>query len=255
MDLGLKGKVAIVTGGGAGIGAAMCKTFAEEGANVVIADFRPIEDTEAYAKELAKEHGVETLAVKIDVSNPDDVSNMFAAAVEKFGTVDILMNNAGKMGLNRIADVTIEELRKFETVNIEGMFLTSQAMVKLHREQKKKNSWIVNTISKSAFSTNSGGNTPYIATKGAQASFTRGLATEVGREGIYVNGIIPGYVVTETTKNIPNAKERSEAMTKIIPVGREADPKEIADVAVFLCSPKACQVMGVMVDVTGGTML
>ncbi|MBC5690567.1 SDR family oxidoreductase [Mediterraneibacter sp. NSJ-55] len=255
MDLGLKGKVVIVTGGGAGIGAAMCQTFAEEGANVVIADFRPIEDTVSYADKLAQKYQVETLAVKVDVSRPDDVKRLFAETVKKFRTVDILMNNAGKMGLNRIEDITIEELQKFERVNIEGLFLMSQAMVKLHREQKREKSWIVNTISKSAFSTNSGGNSPYIATKGAAAAFTRGLATEVGREGIYVNGIIPGYVVTETTKNIPNAKERSEAMTKIIPVGREAEPKEIADVAVFLCSEKACQVMGVLMDITGGTML
>lgn len=255
MDLGLKGKVVIVTGGGAGIGAAMCQTFAEEGANVVIADFRPIEDTVSYANKLAQNYQVETLAVKVDVSKPDDVKRLFTETIKKFGTVDILMNNAGKMGLNRIEDITIEELQKFESVNIEGLFLMSQAMVKLHREQKREKSWIVNTISKSAFSTNSGGNSPYIATKGAAAAFTRGLATEVGREGIYVNGIIPGYVVTETTKNIPNAKERSEAMTKIIPVGREAEPKEIADVAVFLCSEKACQVMGVLMDITGGTML
>ena len=255
MDLGLKGKVAIVTGGGAGIGAGMCETFAQEGCNVVIADFRPIEDTESQAKNLEETYGIEALAVRIDVSNPEDVERMFKEAVDKFGTVDILMNNAGKMGVNKIEDVTIPELRKFEAVNIEGIFLTCQQMVKLHREQGRKNSWICNTVSKSAFSTNSGGNSPYIATKGAVASFTRGLATEVGREGIYVNGIIPGYVITETTKNIPDGGKRSEAMKKIIPIGREAEPNEIADVAVFLCSPRACQMMGVLVDVTGGTML
>ncbi len=255
MDLQLTGKIAIVTGGGAGIGAAMCETFAQEGANVVIADFRPIEQTEAYAQELKQKYHVETLAIKVDVSDPEDVNRLYAEVLKRFGTVDILMNNAGKMGLNRILDVTVAELRKFEAVNIEGVFLMSQGLIRIHREQNRKKSWIVNTISKSAFSTNSGGNSPYIATKGAVAAFTRGLASEVGREGIYVNGIVPGYVLTETTKNIPNAKERSETMTKLIPVGREADPKEIADVAVFLCSEKACQVMGVFMDVSGGTML
>lgn len=255
MDLGLKNKVAIVTGGGAGIGEAMCVTLAEEGVNVVIADFRPIEDTRALADKLHETYGVETMAVKVDISNPDNVNDLYDKVLDKFGTVDILMNNAGKMGLNRIEDVTIPELRKFEAVNIEGLFLMCQRLIKIHREQNRVNTWICNTVSKSAFSTNSGGNSPYIATKGAVASFTRGLASEVGREGIYVNGIIPGYVVTETTKNIPNAAERSAAMTKIIPVGREADPKEVADVAVFLSSPKACQCMGVLMDVTGGTML
>lgn len=255
MDLKLKGKVAVVTGGGAGIGAAMCETLAEEGVNLVIADFRPIEQTEALAKELSEKYGIKAIAVRADISNPANVNAIYETALKNFGTVDILMNNAGKMGLNRIEDVTIDELRKYEAVNIEGLFLMSQGLVKIHREQKKKNSWILNTVSKSAFTTNSGGNSPYIATKGAVASFTRGLASEVGREGIYVNGIIPGYVKTETTKNIPNAKERSEAMTKIIPIGREAEPKEIADVAVFLCSERACQIMGALIDVTGGTML
>lgn len=255
MDLLLKGKVAIVTGGGAGIGAAMCEAFAEEGVNVVVADFRPLEETQAQADMLAAKYGVNTLAVRVDVSNTEDIAALYAKVLDRFGTVDILMNNAGKMGLNRIEDVTVDELRKYEAVNIEGLFMMSQGLIKIHREQKRAKSWIVNTISKSAFSSNSGGNSPYIATKGAAASFTRGLATEVGREGIYVNGIVPGYVLTETTRSIPNAKERSEAMTKLIPVGREAEPREIADVAVFLCSERACQVMGVMMDVTGGTML
>ena len=251
MDLGLKGKVAIVTGGARGIGAGMSEVFAEEGVNVVIADFAPIEESEKFAAEIAAKNGVQTLAVRADISSPQDVENIYAKTLEKFGTVDILMNNAGKMGLTRIEDVTVDELRKYERVNIEGLFLMSQAFIKICNEQEK-GGHIVNTISKSAFTTNSGGNSPYIATKGAVFSFTRGLATEVGRRGIYVNGIVPGYVKTYTTRNL---KDRSEAMKKIIPIGREAEPREIANVAVFLCSDKAVQMMGAIVDVSGGTML
>ena len=251
MDLGLKGKVAIVTGGARGIGAAMCEVFAEEGANVIVADFAPLEESEKLAAELAEKNGVETMAIRGDISNPEDVKNIYQKALDKFGTVDILMNNAGKMGMTKIEDVTVEELYKYEKVNIEGMFLMSQGLINICNEQKK-GGHIVNTISKSAFTTNSGGNSPYIATKGAVFSFTRGLAKEVGSRGIFVNGIVPGYVITETTKGL---KDRSEAMKKIIPLGREAEPREIANVAVFLCSEKAIQMMGAIVDVSGGTML
>ncbi len=251
MDLGLKGKIAIVTGGARGIGAGMCEVFAEEGAYIVIADFAPLEESEKLAAKLSKKHNVRTLAIHADISNPQEVKNIYDRTLEKFGTVDILMNNAGKMGLTKIEDVTIEELYEYEKVNIEGLFLMSQAFIKICNEQKK-GGHIVNTISKSAFTTNSGGNSPYIATKGAVFSFTRGLAKEVGSRGIFVNGIVPGYVTTDTTKGLT---DRTEAMKKIIPLGREATPREIANVAVFLCSEKAVQMMGAIVDVSGGTML
>ncbi len=251
MDLELHGKVVIVTGGARGIGAGMCEVFAEEGANVVIADMVPLDESNEFAAELNKKFNVRTLAVRGDISNPEDVEGIFKKTLEKFGTVDILMNNAGKMGVTKIEDVTVEELYKYEKVNIEGMFLMSKEFIKICNAQKK-GGHIVNTISKSAFTTNSGGNTPYIATKGAVFSFTRGLAKEVGSRGIFVNGIVPGYVITDTTKNL---KDRSKAMKKIIPLGKEATPREIANVAVFLCSPKAVQMMGAIVDVSGGTML
>lgn len=251
MDLGLKGKVAIVTGGARGIGAAICEVFAEEGSHVVIADFAPLEESQILAEKLEKAYGVEAMAIRGDISSPDDVNMIYEKVLEKFGTIDILINNAGKMGMTRIEDVTLDELMKYEKVNIEGLFLMSQTFVKECGRQKK-GGHIVNTISKSAFTTNSGGNTPYIATKGAVFSFTRGLAKEVGPRGIFVNGIVPGYVATETTKGLT---ERSEKMKKIIPLGKEAKPREIANVAVFLCSEKAVQMMGAVVDVSGGTML
>lgn len=251
MDLGLKGKVAIVTGGARGIGEAMCQVLAEEGANVVIADFGPLEESKTLAAKIEKETGVRTLAIKADISSEKDVKNLYSETLNKFKTVDILMNNAGKMGKTLIEDVTIEELMKYEKVNIEGLFLMSQAFIKICSDQKK-GGHIVNTISKSAFTTSGSGNTPYIATKGAVFSFTRGLAKEVGSRGIYVNGIVPGYVLTDTTKDLT---ERNEAMKKLIPIGRLATPREIANVAVFLCSKRAAQVMGAIVDVSGGTML
>lgn len=251
MDLGLKDKVAIVTGGGRGIGYGICQVFAEEGCNVVIADFAPFETTLEACRKLKTEYGIRALPIRADISNPDDIRHIFEETVNTFGTVDYLMNNAGLMGPSKIETITQEEIQRYERVTVEGTMLMCKAFVTLCIKQNRTGH-IVNTISKSAVRTSGDGNPIYIATKGAILAFTKGLAAEVGRKGIYVNGIIPGYVATE---GVAHLKERSEKMKKIIPIGREATPKEIGNVAVFLCSEKACQIMGVAVDVSGGTIM
>ena len=251
MDLGMKNKVAIFTGGGRGIGYGICQVFAEEGCNVVIADFAPIEKTQEACKKLEDEFGIQALAVKADISKEEDVCNIFKQAVDKFGTVDYLMNNAGLMGPSKIETITAEEIQRYEHVTVEGTMLMCREFVNLCAAQNR-GGHIVNTISKTAIRTSGDGNPIYAATKGAVLSFTKNLAAEVGRRGIYVNGIVPGYVATE---GVAHLTERSEKMKKIIPIGREATPKEIGYVAVFLCSERACQIMGVAVDVSGGTIM
>jgi len=251
MDLKLQNKVAIVTGGAKGIGAGISEVLSEEGVNVVIADFAPLEETRLFADQLSSSYGVKTLAVRADIGKPEDIENVFNEALENFGTVDILMNNAGIGGPLKFDDITLDILQKYEKVNLEGVFLMTARFIKICLAQNK-GGHIVNTLSKSAFTTNSGGNTPYIATKGAIAAYTRGLAKEMGPKGIYINAIIPGYVDTPGTSIDPT---RGESVLKHIPSGRLAQPKEMGYVAAFLCSEKACQMMGVLVDVTGGTML
>ncbi len=251
MDLNMKNKVAVVPGGGRGIGYGICQVFAEEGCNVVIADFAPIEKTKEACRKLEEEYGIRTLAVKADISSEEDVCEIFRLTLEKFGTVDFLMNNAGLMGPSSIETVTPEQIRRYERVTVEGTMLMCREFVKLCAAQNR-GGHIVNTISKTAIRTSGDGNPIYAATKGAVLAFTKNLAAEVGRRGIYVNGIVPGYVATE---GVAHLTERSEKMKKIIPTGREATPKEIGYVAVFLCSEKACQIMGVAVDVSGGTIM
>lgn len=251
MDLGMKGKVAIVTGAGRGIGYGIAQVFAEEGCNVIVADFAPIEKTQEACQKLEDEFGIRAVAVKADISKQDDIDHIFETAVAEFGTVDYLMNNAGLMGPSKIETITQEEIQRYEKVTVEGTMLMCKAAVRLWQKQGR-GGHIVNTISKSAVRTSGDGNPIYIATKGAVLAFTKGLAAEVGRRGIYVNGIIPGYVATE---GVAHLTERSERMKKIIPIGREATAKEIGYCAVFLCSDKACQIMGVALDVSGGTIM
>ena len=161
------------------------------------------------------------------------------------------MNNAGLMGPSTIETVTAEEIQRYEHVTVEGTMLMCREFVKMCAAQNR-GGHIVNTISKTAIRTGGDGNPIYAATKGAVLAFTKNLAAEVGRRGIYVNGIVPGYVATE---GVAHLTERSEKMKKIIPIGREATPKEIGYAAVFLCSDKACQIMGVALDVSGGTIM
>ena len=251
MDLGLKDKVAIITGGGRGIGYGIAQVFAEEGCNVVIADFAPVEKTKEACKKLEDEFGIKALAVFADISKEEDVKNIFAAAVKEFGTVDYVMNNAGLMGPSSVKTLTVADIRKYEAVTVEGTMIMCREAVNLWDEQQR-GGHIVNTISKTAYRSDGDGNPIYAATKGAVRSFTGNLAKEVGRRGIYVNGLVPGYVATE---GVAHLTERSEKMKKIIPIGREATPKEIGYAAAFLCSDKAAQIMGVALDVTGGTLM
>ena len=212
---------------------------------------KPVSECGKACRKLEEEYGIRTLAVKADISSEEDVCEIFRLTFEKFGTVDFLMNNAGLMGPSSIETVTPEQIRRYERVTVEGTMLMCREFVKLCAAQNR-GGHIVNTISKTAIRTSGDGNPIYAATKGAVLAFTKNLAAEVGRRGIYVNGIVPGYVATE---GVAHLTERSEKMKKIIPTGREATPKEIGYVAVFLCSEKACQIMGVAVDVSGGTIM
>lgn len=251
MDLGLKGKVAIVTGGGRGIGYGIATVFAEEGANVVIADFAPIEVTMEACKKLEDKYGVKVVACRADISKEEDIKNIYATAMKEFGQFDFVLNNAGLMGPSSVKTLTVEDIRKYEAVTVEGTMMMCKEAVNLWDEQGR-GGHIVNTISKTAYRSEGTGNPIYAATKGAVRAFTGDLAREVGSRGIWVNGLIPGYVNTE---GVAHLTERNEARKKIIPIHRLAESIEIGYAAAFLCSNKAENIMGVALDVTGGTLM
>lgn len=251
MDLGLKGKVAVVTAGARGIGAGICRVFAQEGANVVINYRSKPEESCEFAHSLEKEYGIKALAVQGDIGYEESITNLFRRAIDTFGQVDCVVNNAGVVGkYNLMEEYDVEKFREYERVTIEGAMLTSRELVRFCKENGRSGH-IVNVLSKSAFFSSSIGNTNYITSKGALAALTVGLAHEVARHNIFVNAIIPGYVKNSTYK--PDSPRTIEKR-KLIPCGDFAEPEDMGYVTAFLCSERASSMNGVIVDCTQGTL-
>jgi NAD(P)-dependent dehydrogenase (short-subunit alcohol dehydrogenase family) len=256
VELGLAGKNAIVTGGAKGIGSGISEVLAEEGANLVI-DYRSDpEYCERFSKDLAEKYSVNTIAVQADVSIEEEVNKLYDIAFNTFGTIDILVNNAGggHPGSHKpFQDLEIEDFRRVQDNNLNSAFMMSRIFVR-HCLEKRKGGHIVNVLSKSAITTNSFNNTSYISAKGGLLTMTRGLAHEVARYGIFVNGIVPGYV--ENSKGSHKiGSERGDRVIQYIPTKRFGTPREMGNVVAFLCSEKSSQMIGAIVDCSGGTML
>lgn len=252
MDLGLKGKIAIVTGGARGIGAGICEVFAQEAANVVVNYRSKPEESEAFAESLSDRYGIRTIAVQADMSEEENIMRLFEETYNTFGTVDIVVNNANFMNDSNGPIETFDP-KKFqvaERASVEAVMITSRELVK-HCKKLGKPGHIVNVLSKSAFWSSSVNNTSYIAVKGANFTFTRGLAHEVAKDNIYVNAIIPGYVFNSRTDT---TSDRYRRTLEYIPLKRYGTPLEMGYITAFLCSDKANQCNGAIVDCTGGTM-
>ena len=251
MDLGLKEKVVIVTGGSKGVGAGICEVFAQEGASVVV-DYRSDSaQAERFAAELREKYGVKAIAVQADVSREEDVTALFEKAVEQFGTVDIAVNNAATWTKHLpVEEFTVDAYRRASAANVESVLLVSRELVKVAKAQGKK-AHILNVLTKSVFWSSSINNSTYVATKGAVAALTRNLAHELGKDGIFVNAIIPGYVWNST---MDPASERYRRTLAYIPNRTMATPIEMGWVCAFLCSERASQINGAMLDCSGGTM-
>ena len=253
MDLQLKGQVAVVTGGTKGIGRGICDMLAGEGVNLVINYRSDPEGAEKVKKEIEEQCGVEVLLVQGDASKKETVDKIFDAAIERFGVVDILINNAGGGAPKKnFEDLTYEEWRQGQDNNVNGQFLMCNKFVG-YWKRLGRGGHIVNVLSKSCLMTNSINNQTYASAKGALLALTRSLANEVTQYGIIVNGIVPGYVQTERV-HVPGS-ERYERMLPKLPTGRFGTPRDMGAVATFLCSPLANQIIGAVVDCTGGTLL
>ncbi len=253
MDLGLKGKVAIITGGAKGIGRGCSEILAQEGANLVINYRSDPENAEKVAKELRETCGVEVITVQGDASLPETVDKIFDEAIKKYGTIDILVNNAGGGGVKKnFEDLTYEEWKRVLNNNINGQFLMCRKMIE-YWKGLGRGGHIVNVVAKCCVISNSINNQAYASAKGALLSLTRSLANEVTKYGIYVNGINPGYVMTERVHR--PGSERYIQKLPLLPTGEFATPQDMGNVVAFLCSPQACQMIGTVVDCTGGTLL
>jgi 3-oxoacyl-[acyl-carrier protein] reductase len=249
MDLNLKGKVAFVTGGSHGLGEAICRGLAAEGANIAINYRKNKEIVEKLINEIKIDHQVEAIGVTGDVSEEDDVKRIFNEIEKNLSPVDILVNNAAISPTSYVKDTELELWNKTFKINSTGVFLTSREIVRRLLKLKRKGK-IINISSTSAYLGSTSGRAHYDASKGGVNSFTVSLAKEVAKYGINVNAVASGLMVTESTRD--RFLTNKEKYMANVPLGRYADTKEVANVVVFLASDKADYMTGSIVNVSGG---
>lgn len=240
----LKGKSAIVTGAGSGIGRATARRLAKEGANLTLVDFN--EETLNETVELVKQDGAEAYPVVADVSNSDDVKRYVETAKEKFGRIDLFHNNAGILqapGL--LHEGKDEDFDKIVSVNLRGAYLGMKYI--LTEMVKQESGVIVNGASHAAIRAEPGLGM-YAATKHALAGLTLTGASEYGAKGIRINAVCPGGVKTAMTSGMPENEDKSG----FGPMQRMAEPEEIASAVAFLFSDDASYINGVLMPVDGG---
>jgi len=244
----LAGKVAVVTGGGTGLGEAAARALAEAGASVVLSGRRR-ENLEKVAADI-QSNGGQALPVVADVSRREDVESMAAGALRAYGKIDILVNNAGINIAKPFLDLTEEEWDAVLNTNLKGCFYCCQAIGKGMVEQGSGS--IINMVS--VFGLRGFMNlSPYIASKGAIVQFTKALAVEWGRHNVRVNAIAPSYIKTEMTKRDIESDERVLKFNLgKIPMRRGGEPHEIGGIVVFLASEASSFVTGETVAVDGG---
>ncbi len=241
-------KVAIVTGAARGIGKAIAQKLAQSGINVVVSDI--MEEAAVATAEELKSFGVQTLAVKSDVSSLSDAMNLINKTVDTFGTVDYLINNAGitRDGLSIRMNETDWDL--VLDINLKGTFLCSQQAAKVM--MKKKTGSIVNIASVSGI-LGTAGQANYASSKAGVMALTKTMARELGSRNITVNAIAPGFIITEMTEKLSD--EVKEDYLKLIPLKRGGTPEDIANVVTFLISPAAAYITGTTINVSGGMVI
>jgi len=252
MDLELKDKVALVTGGSRGLGRAISTALAAEGARVAVNSHHHATGAEDLAAEIRRQYGVDAMAAPGDVAQEDDVGAMFDRIESAWGPVEILVNNAAVCPTCQVKDMTLDQWTRTLEVNLTGTFLASREMVRRLLAAGRKGR-IVNVSSQAAFRGSTTGHAPYDASKGGIVSFTVALARELAPQGIAVNAVAPGMMRTEMTAQTLDANP--EKYLARIPLRRIGDTREIADVVVFLASPRASYMTGATVDVSGGMLM
>ena len=242
----LNGKVAIVTGASVGLGAAIAVALAEAGANIVCHGNTHSPDATCQAVTAA---GREALAITGDLADRAVPRKIVDETLSRFGTVDILINNAGLIRRSPAADYTLDDWDLVLAVNLSSVFHLSQLAGRRMIEQGSGK--IVNIASLLSFQ---GGITvpAYAASKGAVAQLTKALANEWASKNVNVNAIAPGYMVTDVTTALRNDQTRSRQIMERIPAGRWGEPSDLAGAAVFLCSDASKYVHGHVLPVDGG---
>lgn len=242
----LEGKNAIVTGGSRGIGMAICLDLAVNGANVALNYRKSVSEAEEVVRRI-KETGRKAIAVQADVSNFQDAEKMVEKVVEEFGSLEILVNNAGVNWDGVIWKMSEEQWDAVIQVDLKGSFNYCRSAAPIFREQKYGK--IVNITSINGLR-GKFGQTNYSAAKAGVLGLTKSLARELGRYNVNVNAVAPGFILTEMYEAVP--EEGKQAALAEIVLGRAGKPEEVAWVVTFLCSEKARHITGECIQVSGG---
>ena len=246
----LTGRVALITGAGRGMGRASAERIAADGARVVVNDL-----DEARAAEVADRlvsEGAEAVGVAADVSDAVDVSRLVDTTSERFGGVDILVNNAGVLRRTGILALDEDEWDLVLDVNLKGTYLCTRAVLPAMKEA----GWgrVVNISSSAGRSVSTLGGPHYTTAKAAVLGFTRAVAREMAPFGITLNAVCPGLVNTEMVSEvITGAQVRDYADS--FPIGRLAEPEEVAELVAFLASDRAAYITGASLDINGGDLM
>lgn len=245
----LQGCVAIVTGGGQGLGKVFCRAFAEAGADIVVAEIN--EETGPETAREMEALGRKSIFIRTDVADAESVRQMAARVYDEFGRIDVLMNNAGITLWREAEAVPEEDWRKVIDINLNGLFFCAQAVAKYMIEQKRGR--IINIASMSGHIVNRPqSQASYNTSKAAVIHLTKSLAAEWARFGVRVNSVSPGYMGTSMAKPFFEDPEYGGVWIPAIPMKRPGEPEELAGVALFLASEASSYVTGTDIVVDGG---
>lgn len=244
----MAGRVALVTGGGGGIGRATAHAFARRGARVAVLDING--DLAAQTLKEIKAIGGSAEVFIVDVSDAESVESAVVAVVDRFGRLDFAHNNAGVEGeVTRLADVTEADWNRVIGINLTGVWLCMRAEIKA---MSGKGGAIVNTASASGLVARPGGLSTYVASKHGVVGLTKAAAVDYAADGIRVNAVLPGPIATPFTEDLP--QEIKDQLLSLTPIRRFAQPEEVAESVVWLCSNAASYLAGAALAVDGGVV-
>ncbi len=242
-------KVAFITGGSRGIGKEVALKFAENGYNIVINYVSDNTDIEKLKNEFAQK-GVEALIIKADVTNSEEIENLVKEVIEKFGKIDVLVNNAGITKDNLLMRMSEEEFDKVINVNLKGTFIVTKAVIKYM--MKKRSGSIINLSSVVGVAGNAG-QANYSASKAGIIGLTKSIAKELASRNIRANAVAPGFIETDMTAVLSDSVK--ENIYNQIPLKRMGSVKEVANLIYFLGADDSSYITGQVINVDGGMLM